>query len=87
VLLVVALLAIAPFAASALAVDVPRTELSLGLLAAGSCATILVAYRLINPPGADNEAASVAVGAWLGFLVCIGVVAAGYAVSRAADRA
>jgi hypothetical protein len=86
-LLAVALLAIAPFAATALEAAVPRLELSLALLAAASCAAILVAYRLLNPPGADNEATSVALGAWLGLLVCGGVVAGAYSVSRATDRA
>jgi hypothetical protein len=86
-LLVVALGAIAPFAASASGVDVPRLELSLGLLGVASCATILVVYRLLNPPGADNEGTSPAAGAWLGLLVCAAVVALAYVVSRASDRA
>jgi len=86
-LLAVALLAIAPFAASALGLEVPRMDLGLALLGSASCATILVAYRLLNPPGADNAATSVAVGAWLGLLVCGAVVAAGWRVSHGADRA
>jgi hypothetical protein len=86
-LLVVALAAIAPFAASALSLDLPRLQLSLALLGVGSCATILVAYRLLNPPGADNEGTSPAAGAWIGLLVCGAVVALSYAVSRDADRA
>jgi hypothetical protein len=86
-LLIVVLLALAPFAASAGQLTVPRTELGLALLGAASCATILVAYRMLNPPGADNDVTSVAVGAWLGLLVCGAVVAAGYRVSQGADRA
>ena len=86
-LLVVALAAMAPFAASALGVDLPRERLSLGLLGAASCATILVGYRLLNPPGADNEGTSAAAGAWIGLLLCAGVVVLAYALSRAGDRA
>jgi hypothetical protein len=86
-LLGVALAAIAPFAGSALGLDLPRLQLSLGLLGAASCATILVAYRLLNPPGADNEGTSVAAGAWIGLLVCAAVVALAYGVSRGTDRA
>jgi hypothetical protein len=87
-LLVVALGAMAPFAVSALGIELPRLELSLGLLGAASCATILVAYRLLlNPPGADNEGTSAAAGAWLGLLVCAGVVVLAYRVSRGGDRA
>lgn len=83
----VALAAIAPFAATALGVDLPRRELTLGLLGAGSCATILVAYRLLNPPGADNQGTSPAAGAWLGLLVCVAVVALAYGLNRGTDRA
>jgi hypothetical protein len=86
-LVVVALGAIAPFAASALGVDLPRGQVSLGLLGVASCATILVGYRLLNPPGADNEGTSVAAGAWIGLLVCAAVVVLAYGVSRASDRA
>jgi hypothetical protein len=87
-LALVSLAAVAPFAATALDLDLPRLELSLGLLGAASCATILVAYRLLlNPPGADNEGTSAAAGAWLGLLLCAAVVALAYGVSRGSDRA
>jgi hypothetical protein len=86
-LLAVALLALAPFAASVRRLAVPRSQLGLALLGGASCATILVAYRLLNPPGADDEVTSLAVGAWLGLLLCGAVAVAGYRASRLADRA
>ena len=86
-LLVVVLLAVAPFAVSALELAVPRLQLSLAVLGAASCTTILVLYRLVNPPGVDDQGTSAAVGAWLGLLVNAGLVAAAYWVSRGAEPA
>jgi len=66
---------------------VPRLQLSLAVLGAASCTTILVLYRLVNPPGVDDQGTSAAVGAWLGLLVNAGLVAAAYWVSRGAEPA
>jgi hypothetical protein len=41
----------------------------------GGLAVLLVAYRLINPPGGEQD---VEIGAWLGLVFAVGVTLGGY---------
>jgi hypothetical protein len=86
-LLAVALLALAPFAVSTLDAAVPRQRLALTVLGAASATAVLVAYRLLNPPGVDDQGTSLGAGAWLGLLLTVGLVAAAHRASRDAERA
>lgn len=86
-LLALALLAVAPLAVVALEAAVPRLQLSLTVLGTASGAALLVAFRLLNPPGVDDQGTSVAAGAWLGLLLCLAVAVGAYLVSREVEPA
>jgi len=78
---------VAPLAVVALQAAVPRLQLSLTVLGVASGAALLVAFRMVNPPGVDDQGTSVAAGAWLGLLLCVGLAVGAYFVSREAERA
>lgn len=86
-LLALALLAAAPFAVAALEATVPRLQLTLAVLGVASADLILVLFRMLDPPGVDDQGTSVAVGAWLGLVLCAAVAVGAYLVSREAERA
>src|SRR5215207_2413443 len=50
--------------------------LSVGVVALGGLALLLIAYRLINPPG-DGDL-NREIGAWLGLLASAGITIGGY---------
>ena len=80
------LAAIAGIALAGVAASQSRPDLPVALSAVtaglGILAVILVAYRIIDPPGGDAEEFGVdigrGIGVWLGFLACIGVAAGGW---------
>ncbi|MEA2426436.1 MAG: hypothetical protein QOF37_64 [Thermoleophilaceae bacterium] len=79
-----AALAIAAAFARAAGRDVGPPSLSVLATAAGLVASVLLAYRILQPPG-DNFAAVVKWGAPVG-LVCVGLVAIGSRVATLRER-
>ena len=78
---VLALLALAPLTLFALQVTRRSPSLpvafSVFTVLAGALATLLIAYRILNQPGA-NEAVGVQIGAWLGLAAAVVATVGGW---------
>jgi hypothetical protein len=82
---VLALLALAPLALVVLQAtrDSPSLPVAFSVLStvAGILATLLILYRIVDQPGA-NDAVTVELGAWIGLAAAVAVAAGGWRSTR-----